>query len=285
MQTPLIQHRGEWTSFQPRVSRSLGSLPRARTPGLRPGSINGLGRREPVPQSYFPRAQQRYATAVRGITTEETRNVGGTLKGLAGGCPWMESARMFHVQSQTIKLFDALINKQPVETDDPEELLKSMIDRPPMEQMRAWVNAAAPPLVYDAARARHQQMPVTQWRDELAARYRARPKDDSLKPIGPPNHRKMKERLEREIADAWAAKEAVQRKRVEKANAKLKKAEAAAAAAGTSSIKSPLDRNEFLAKTMGETPAEVGSRPASRGEASARSGTSSPKSQRPSSRG
>ena len=94
-----------------------------------------------------------------------------------------------------------------------------------------------------------------------------------------------KERLEREIADAWAAKEAVQRKRVEKANAKLKKAEAAAAAAGTSSIKSPLDRNEFLAKTMGETPAEVGSRPASRGGASARSGTSSPKSQRPSSRG
>ena len=237
-----------------------------------------------MPQSYFPRAQQRYATAVRGITTEETRNVGGTLKALqAAALGWR--ALECSVQSQAIKLFDALINKQPVETDDPEELLKSMIDRPPMEQMRAWVNAAAPPLVYDAARARHQQMPVTQWRDELAARYRARPKDDSLKPIGPPNHRKMKERLEREIADAWAAKEAVQRKRVEKANAKLKKAEAAAAAAGTSSIKSPLDRNEFLAKTMGETPAEVGSRPASRGGASARSGTSSPKSQRPSSRG
>lgn len=106
----------------------------------------------------------------------------GQLRGVYGGAPWLEGSVLSRRPSSTQLCFEALLG------------LDERTASTSVAQMRAWVSAGAPPLVYDAARARHEQQQKVQWRDHLAARWRAKAQErerDAPKP--PPSFRVQRE--------------------------------------------------------------------------------------------
>ena len=128
-------------------------------------SVIGAGRNQPC--SYFPAAHRRYAYAMRGSFQDPTTSAGVIES------PFV--ANYSRSPSTTMEAFDALMG--------PDEARRT---NTPMEQMRAWVSAAAPPLVYDVARARHEKQPTIQRRDQLAARYRAKAEERARSQPPPP---------------------------------------------------------------------------------------------------
>ena len=111
---------------------------------------------------------------------QEMRIEQGTLRGMYSGAPWLEGSRS-RSASHTPACFDALFGT---------DVLHQIQDA---NKQRAWVCQAAPPLVYDAARARAYAEPKCIWRDHLASRWRARAAERALEAPSPPmSHRMMR---------------------------------------------------------------------------------------------
>ena len=145
----------------------------ARNTAFPTDTVNGVGRRETMPNSYFPEASQRYAYACRGGGMDEHVVDQGLLRNVY-------STGLEHSPSSTQVCFDALLGAEALNGE-----------AVGVENMRAWVSAAAPPLVYDAARARHEQQPRLDLRDELAARWRAKAEERALERPPPPMSRRQ----------------------------------------------------------------------------------------------
>ena len=166
-------HTKPFTSSPSRPSR-LGAVSPTVTAAwsrgtFAPDSVVGIGRRERQPVTFFPAAAKRYALSFRG-DLEYTRIESGTLRGIYSGAPWLENASYEQAAQPKAmrRSFDALMGS---------------MERPKSqraEEMRAWVSSAAPPLVYEAARARHEREPALWRRDELAARWRIKAAERDL---------------------------------------------------------------------------------------------------------
>ena len=154
----------------------------SRTYAFSNDPVNGLGRRERYDVSPFPQAKSRYALACRGAISD------GPVLPYPGVLPHGgldTSSSRLSTPSSTQLRFDALLG---------EEALHSSKSPPALDQMRSWVNAAAPPLVYDGARARHERQSKLAWRDELAAKWHAKAIAlEAEKPPPPPSHRMLRE--------------------------------------------------------------------------------------------
>ena len=177
-------------------------------------AVNGLGRREAPPASYFPSAHQRYAAACRGDISDEVV-AQGQLQGLYTACPWFDRTGVPRGPSSTQCCFEALMGM-----DANEDLT--------VEQMRAWVSAAAPPLVYDGARARHEKAPQLHVRDQLAARFRAKAEQRELEKPAPPLSRRMQRVLSQDRLRAVDERAAREMARIDARRAAIERQEAAA---------------------------------------------------------
>ena len=79
------------------------------------------------------------------------------------------------------------------------------MDRPQrsVEEMRAWVSSAAPPLVYEAARAHHQREPALVRRDEMATRWRLKSAERDLAKPRRMTFREMREETNARLAESF----------------------------------------------------------------------------------
>ena len=112
-------------------------------------TVIGVGQREPMATSYFPAAQRRYAQAMRG-DLQLMKVDSGTLRGTFGDAPWLEPTQCPKRPADTLRAFDALLGADAA-------AISYEGSYAPSEEMRAWVSLVAPPLVYDAARARAEE--------------------------------------------------------------------------------------------------------------------------------
>ena len=182
----MVEHPSRFTLNPSTSAPRLGMQPPNRSPAWARGifakdAVVSLGRREPLPSSYFPMAHARYAYACRGEPQMQQIDQGqlhSTYSGDLSSGP-----------SSTQLCFDALLGAEALASD-------ASID-----QMRAWVSAAAPPLVYDAARARHERIPKLAARDELATRSRFKAAERAAEAPPPP----LSFRSLRAVADAKLA--------------------------------------------------------------------------------
>jgi hypothetical protein len=120
----------------------------------------------------------------------------GTLRGAFGDTPWLENLCANKDPPDTLRAFDALMG-----TDSASRA------NTPIEALRSWVSAAAPPLVYDAARVREERRPGIQRRNGLAAMWHAKADErNAMRPyLGPPNFYRLRLETEAKLRRHYSA--------------------------------------------------------------------------------